>query len=142
MKNDKVAADKRLQEGETASTPSFSNPSYQSVMPITPSADNYVNMPQQKMSKKRNQNDSEKGKILDSLSDFDQVKNAPKQERNLSCKSPLNGVKFQNSFLNPNYQSQIKTNNDTYSNIPKHDRKTSDASSGFQSDVGDSVFAN
>jgi hypothetical protein len=51
-----------------------------------------------------------------------------------------NGMKYQNAFLNPNYQSQIKMKNDTYVNVPKHDHKTSDASGGFHSDADDCLF--
>jgi hypothetical protein len=51
-----------------------------------------------------------------------------------------NGMKYQNAFVNPNYQSQIKTKNCTYVNVPRHDHKMSDASSGFQSDADDCLF--
>jgi hypothetical protein len=119
-------------------------------MPIMPSADNYVNMPQQKMSKcdkKRNPYEfqNENGNISNPHC---VSTNGPEEELNhktsphsakfgneLNCKSPPNGLKYQNAFLNPTYQSQIKANNDTSVNITDHDCKTSDASSDFQSGV-------
>ncbi|XP_021928983.1 vascular endothelial growth factor receptor 2-like isoform X4 [Zootermopsis nevadensis] len=110
--------------------PSFSNPSYQSVMPITSSADNYVNMPQQKKLKNdmksnpdESQNENKEVNISDpncvSTKELEEGLNhrtsphSEKWENELNCKDPLNGMKYQNSFLNPNYQLEIKTNNVT-----------------------------
>jgi hypothetical protein len=96
--------------------PSFSNPSYQSLMPVT-SHDNYVNMPQQKKANYDNgrsigdpENETEKGNISSCIST-----NGPEQGLNHKTsphsvklgKSPPNGMMYQDAFLNPNYQSQI-----------------------------------
>ncbi|PSN38782.1 hypothetical protein C0J52_18676, partial [Blattella germanica] len=142
----------RNEEGDEVKVTSFSNPSYQSIpIPILPSADNYVNMPQQKMSKYNQRNPSES---LSINTDFSELYPSPSNlsgeepmklmdnELNSNNKSslPVHDMKFQNSFSNPNYQSQIKTHNDGYVNVPNNNRRTSDASSGFQSDVGESLL--
>jgi hypothetical protein len=98
--------------------PSFSNPSYQSLMPVT-SHDNYVNMPQQKRADYDNgrklgesQNENEKGNVLDpsfiSTNGPEQGLNHQTSPHSVTLgKSLPNGMMYQNAFLNPNYQSQI-----------------------------------
>jgi hypothetical protein len=141
--------DRRQNGGDSSELPSFSNPCYQSVMPITPSSDNYINMPQQKKSvydKKRSptesRSDNEDRNIpnpsLMSTTELEQELSHKTSPHSATLEGNLhNGMKYQNAFLNPNYQSQIKTKNDTYVNVPRPDLKTSDASSGFQSDADD-----
>lgn len=140
----------RRQNGCSSSElPSFSNPCYQPAMPITLSSDNYINMPQQKKSvydKKgsptESQNDNEDRNFsnpsLMSTTELEQELSHKTSPHLAKLEGSLHsGRKYQNAFLNPNYQSQIKTQNDTYVNIPRPDHKTSDASSGFQSDADD-----
>lgn len=110
--------------------PSFSNPSYQSVMPVTSSVDNYVNMPQQKQLKndmKRNTSESQNENKNVNISDPNCLSTGELGQglsHNISAhsaiwgneqnyKDPPNGMKYQNAFLNPNYQLQIEKNNDT-----------------------------
>lgn len=107
-------------------------------MPITPSSDNYINMPQQKKSvydKKRSptesQNENEDRNIsnpsLMSTAELEQELSHKTSPHSAKLEGNLhNGMKYQNTFLNPNYQSQIKTKNDTYINVPRPDLKTSD----------------
>jgi hypothetical protein len=109
-------------------------------------------MPQQKKSmcdKKRSptesQNENEEGNIsnpsLMSMTELEQELSHKASPHSAQLEGNLhNGMKYQNAFLNPNYQSQIKTKNDTYVNVPRHDHKISDASSGFQSDADDCLF--
>ncbi|PNF14062.1 hypothetical protein B7P43_G03563 [Cryptotermes secundus] len=143
----------RRQNGSNSSEiPSFSNPCYQSIIPITLSSDNYINMPQQKKSMYDNkrsptesQNENEDGNIsnpsLMSTTEHEQDLSHKTSPHSAKLEGDLhNGMKYQNTFLNPNYQSQIKTKNSTYVNVPRHDHKTSDASSGFQSDADDCLF--
>jgi hypothetical protein len=90
-------------------------------MPVT-SHDNYVNMPQQKKGNYddcrnlgESQNENEKGNISDPSFIS---KNGPEQGLSHKTsspsvtfsKNPLNGMMYQNAFLNPNYQSQINQN--------------------------------
>jgi hypothetical protein len=121
----------RRQNGSNSSVlPSFSNPSYQSVMPIVSSADNYVNMPQQKKlnnDKNRSlseyQNENEKVNISGPSCVFIKEDerglnhkispHSEKQGNEQNYEGPPSGMKYQNAFLNPNYQLQMKTNNDT-----------------------------
>lgn len=98
--------------------PSFSNPSYQSLMPVT-SHDNYVNMPEQKKAHYDNgrnlgesQIDNEKGNISDpsfiSTNEPEQGLNHKTSPHSVKLgKSLPNGMTYQNAFLNPSYQSQI-----------------------------------
>jgi hypothetical protein len=130
QKQENELNDRRQNGSNISILPSFSNPSYQSVMPITSSADNYVNMPQQKKLKndmKRNpsesQNENENVNISDSncvsTKELEQGLNhkisphSAKWGNEQDYKVPPNGMKYQNAFLNPNYQLQIKTNNGT-----------------------------
>lgn len=109
-------------------------------------------MPQQKKSmsdKKRSptesQNENEDGNIsnpsLTSTAELEQELSHKTSPHSAQLEGNLhNGMKYQNAFLNPNYQSQIKMKDCTYVNVPRHDHKTSDASSGFQSDADDCLF--
>jgi hypothetical protein len=109
----------RQNDGNSCELPSFSNPSYQSLMPVT-SHDNYVNMPQQKQGNFDNcrnlgESQIEKGNISDPSFIS---KNGPEQGLSDKTsphlvtfgKNPANGMMCQNAFLNPNYQSQINQN--------------------------------
>jgi hypothetical protein len=144
---------RRQNGGNSSEVPSFSNPCYQSAMPITLSSDNYINMPQQKKSvydRKRSpaesQNENEDRNISNSslmlTTELEQELSHSTSPHSAKLEGNLqNGMKYQNAFLNPNYQSQIKTKNDTYVNVPRPDHKTSDTSSGFQSDAEDCLCA-
>jgi FMS-like tyrosine kinase 1 len=108
----------RQTDSNNCEIPSFSNPSYQSLMPVT-SHDNYVNMPEQKKAHFDNgrnlgesQNDNEKGDISDpsfiSTNGPEQGLNHKTSPHSVKMgKSLPNGMMYQNAFLNPNYQSQI-----------------------------------
>jgi hypothetical protein len=114
---DEVSASQQ-NDSNNCELPSFSNPSYQSVIPVT-SYDNYVNMPQQKMAnyeRKGNlgesQNENEKGNISDpiciSTNGLEQELSHKITPHSVQLGKCLpNGMKYQNAFLNPNYQSQI-----------------------------------
>jgi hypothetical protein len=90
-------------------------------MPVT-SHDNYVNMPSQKRSNydnRRNlgesQNENEKGNTSDpsciSTNGPEQVLYCKTSPHSIKLGNSLpNGMKYQNAFLNPNYQSQINQN--------------------------------
>ncbi|GFG30459.1 hypothetical protein Cfor_06906 [Coptotermes formosanus] len=111
----------RQNDSNNCELPSFLNPSYQSVMPVT-SHDNYVNMPSQKRSNydnRRNlgesQNENEKGNTSDpsciSTNGPEQVLYCKTSPHSIKLGNSLpNGMKYQNAFLNPNYQSQINQN--------------------------------
>jgi hypothetical protein len=111
----------RQKDSNNCELPSFSNPSYQSVMPVT-SHDNYVNIPSHKKTNYDNrknlcesQNENEKGNISDpgciSINGPEQGLNHKTSPHSVKLgKSVPNGMKYQNAFLNPNYQSQINQN--------------------------------
>ncbi|PSN38777.1 hypothetical protein C0J52_18673 [Blattella germanica] len=146
---EKGSSNKERKQTPEEKTRSFSNPNYQPVTPLVSSNISHVNIPQQ--------NNTQFGKLrmpsesLSTNSEFSELfpspSNLPGDEPMKfgnevhSNKSPLQD-RFQHSFFNPNYQSLMKTQNDAYVNIPQHNRRVSDASSGFQSDAGENLLVN